>query len=153
MIQRNVRISYVLEVEELILLNCPYYPKQYTNLMQLNLCQITHDIFHRTLEKVPQNFRTNNPKTYMEAQKVQNYIQMANKTNEKVLNITKVQSEVTQSCPTLQPMDYMVCQAPLSMGFSKLEYWTGLPFPSPGDHPDPEIKPRSSALPGRLFTI
>ena len=100
--------------------------------MQLNLYQITHDIFHRTLEKIPQNFRTNNPKTYMEAQKVQNYIQMANKTNEKVLNSTKVQSEVTQSCPMLQPMDYMVCQAPLSMGFSKLEYWTGLPFPSPG---------------------
>ena len=37
-------------------------------------------------------------------------------------------------------------QAPLSMGFSKKGYWRGLPFPSPGDLPDPEIKPVSPAL-------
>ena len=37
-------------------------------------------------------------------------------------------------------------QAPLSMGFSMQEYWSGLPFPSPGDFPDPGIKPRSRAL-------
>jgi len=37
------------------------------------------------------------------------------------------------------------------MGFSRQEYWSGLPFPSPGDLPDPEIKPRSSALAGGLF--
>ena len=37
-------------------------------------------------------------------------------------------------------------QAPLSMGFSRQEYWSGLPFPSPGDLPDPGIKPGSSAL-------
>ena len=37
-------------------------------------------------------------------------------------------------------------QAPQSMGFSRQEYWRGLPFPSPGDLPDPEIKPRSPAL-------
>ena len=37
-------------------------------------------------------------------------------------------------------------QAPLSMGFSRQEYWSGLPFPSPRDLPDPEIEPRSSAL-------
>ena len=37
-------------------------------------------------------------------------------------------------------------QAPLSMGFSRQEYWSGLPFPSPGDLPDPGIKPRSSTL-------
>ena len=40
----------------------------------------------------------------------------------------------------------VACQAPLSMGFPKQEYWSGLPFPSPGDLPDPEIKPRHSAL-------
>ena len=34
-------------------------------------------------------------------------------------------------------------QVPLSMGFSKQEYWSGLPFPFPGDLPDPGIKPRS----------
>ena len=37
-------------------------------------------------------------------------------------------------------------QAPLSMGFFRQEYWSGLPFPSPGDLPDPEIKPRSPTL-------
>ena len=46
-------------------------------------------------------------------------------------------------------------QAPLSMGFSRQEHWSGLPFPSPGDLPDPGIKPtslRSPALAGRLLT-
>ena len=37
-------------------------------------------------------------------------------------------------------------QAPRSMGFSRLEYWSGLPFPSPGDLPDPGIEPRFPAL-------
>ena len=35
----------------------------------------------------------------------------------------------------------VACQAPLSMGFSRQEYWSGLPFPPPGDLPDPEIEP------------
>ena len=44
-----------------------------------------------------------------------------------------------QSCPTLcDPMNCSL-QAPLSMGFSRQEYWGGLPFPSPGDLPDPGI--------------
>ena len=43
-------------------------------------------------------------------------------------------------------------QAPVSMGFSRQEYWSGLPFPSPGDLPDPGIKPVSPALSGRFFT-
>ena len=46
-------------------------------------------------------------------------------------------------------------QAPLSMGFSNQEYWSGLPFPSPGDLPDPGIKPASlssPALAGGFFT-
>ena len=37
-------------------------------------------------------------------------------------------------------------QAPLFMEFSRQEYWNGLPFPSPGDLPDPGIEPRSPAL-------
>ena len=51
--------------------------------------------------------------------------------------------KVAQSCPTLlQPHGLCVaCQAPLSMGFSRQEYWSELPFPSPGDLPDPGIKP------------
>ena len=46
-------------------------------------------------------------------------------------------------------------QAPLSMEFSRQECWSGLPFPFPGDLPDPEIKPASFASPalaGRFFT-
>ena len=39
-----------------------------------------------------------------------------------------------------------VYQASLSVGFSRQEYWSGLPFPSPGDLPDPGIEPRSPAL-------
>ena len=47
-------------------------------------------------------------------------------------------------------------QAPLSFGFSRQEHWSGLPFPAPGDLPDPEIKPTSlvsPALAGKFFTI
>ena len=46
-------------------------------------------------------------------------------------------------------------QTPLSMGFFRQEYWSGLPFPPPGDLPEPEIEPApltSPALAGRLFT-
>ena len=43
---------------------------------------------------------------------------------------------VAQSCPTLcNPMDIAACQAPLSVGFSRQEYWSGLLFLSPGDLP------------------
>ena len=44
------------------------------------------------------------------------------------------------------PMDYIAYQAPPSMEFSRQEYWSGLPFPSPGDLPDPGIEPGSPAL-------
>ena len=55
----------------------------------------------------------------------------------------KSESLITQSCPTLcNPMD----QAPLSMGFSRQEYWSGLPFSSPEDLPDTGIEPRSPTL-------
>ena len=50
---------------------------------------------------------------------------------------------VTQLCPTPWTVAQ---QAPLSMGFPRQEYWRGLPFPSPGDLPNPGIKPRSPAL-------
>ena len=43
-------------------------------------------------------------------------------------------------------------QTPLSMDFPRQEYWSGLPFPSPGDLPDPGIKHASLALVGRFFT-
>ena len=40
----------------------------------------------------------------------------------------------------------VACQAPLSMGFSRQEYCSGLPFPSPGDLPDPGVEPGTLAL-------
>ena len=41
----------------------------------------------------------------------------------------------------------VACQAPLSMKFSSQEYWSGLPFPSPGDLPNPGIEPASFNVP------
>ena len=64
---------------------------------------------------------------------------------QQVVSLLLLKSEVvevllTQSCPTLcYPMDYS--QAPLSMGFSRKEYWSGLPCPSPGDLPDTGSSP------------
>ena len=50
-------------------------------------------------------------------------------------------------CLTLcDPMDGIACQAPLSVGFPRHEHWSGLPFPPPGDLPDPGIEPRSPTL-------
>ena len=46
----------------------------------------------------------------------------------------------------------VACQASLSMGFPRQEYCSGLPFPSPGDLPNPGMKPMSPALAGRFFT-
>ena len=55
-------------------------------------------------------------------------------------------------CVTPWTIDH---QAPLSMGFSRQEYWSGLPCPPPGDLPDPGIEPsslKSPELAGRFFT-
>ena len=51
------------------------------------------------------------------------------------------------SCVQLFATPWTVAyQAPLSMGFSRQEYWSGLPFPSPGDLPNPGIEPGPPAL-------
>ena len=47
----------------------------------------------------------------------------------------------------------VACQAPLSMEFSRQEYWSGLPVPSPEDLPDPGIKPKSPALQADKITL
>ena len=59
---------------------------------------------------------------------------------------------VTQSCPALCDAKTVAHQAPLFIEFSRQEYWSGLPFPSPGDLPDPGIKPGSPVLAGGFFT-
>ena len=59
-------------------------------------------------------------------------------------HVKKKKVLVTQSFPTLcEPMDY---SPPLSIEFSRQEYWRGLPFPSPRDLPDPGIEPGSPSL-------
>ena len=69
------------------------------------------------------------------------------------------ESEVAQTCPTLwDPVDYVAYQASPSMGFSRQEYWSGLPFPSPGDLPDPgspalEADALTSEPPGKLTNL
>ena len=55
-------------------------------------------------------------------------------------------SLVAKLCPTLATPWTVARKAPLSMGFSRQECWSELPFPSPGDLPDPGIKPESPAL-------
>ena len=67
------------------------------------------------------------------------------------------------SCVRLFATPWTVAnQAPPSMGFSRQEYWSGFPFPSPGDLPDPGIEPRSPAFwadaltsepPGKIIVI
>ena len=59
---------------------------------------------------------------------------------------------VTKSCLTLVTPWTIAHQAPLSIGFSRQEYWSGWLFPSPRDLPNPGVKATSPALAGRFFT-
>ena len=77
-----------------------------------------------------QRTRANNPKIYMEPQKTQEV-----KVKVKLLNVQLFATPWT-----------VAYQVPPSMGFYRQEYWSGLPFPSPGDLPNPEIEPGSPAL-------
>ena len=64
--------------------------------------------------------------------------------NRQILNL---QSEISIFLPQLYVTPWTVAhQAPLPMEFSRQEYWSGLPFPPPGDLPDPGIEPGSPAL-------
>ena len=68
------------------------------------------------------------------------------------INKEVVVALVVQSCPTVCNPINVACQAPVSMEFSRQEYWSGLPFPSAVDLSDPGIKPGSPALAGGYFT-
>ena len=59
---------------------------------------------------------------------------------------------VAKSCQTLETPWIVAHQTPLSMAFSRQKYCSGLPFPSPGDLPNPGFEPTSPALAGRFFT-
>ena len=83
------------------------------------------------IEKMPERFNKD-----LEEIKKSQYI-MNNAINEQVKSLSHVRLFATPWT--------VAHQAPLSMGFSRQEYWSGLPFPSPGDLPDPGIEPRSPA--------
>ena len=57
-----------------------------------------------------------------------------------------VQAQLVSRVRLFATLWTVACQAPLSMVFSRQEYWNGLPFSSPGDLPDPKTEPRSPAL-------
>ena len=59
---------------------------------------------------------------------------------------------VTKLRPTLSTPWTVACQAPLSTGFPRQGYWSGLPFPPPGNIPDPGTEPRTPALQEDSFT-
>ena len=68
------------------------------------------------------------------------------------LHRVRVKVLASQSCPTLFEITWTVDrQAPLPIEFSRKEYWSGLPFPSPGDLPNSRIEPRCPAL--RVVTL
>ena len=70
---------------------------------------------------------------------------MANKP-EKIFTVVGSGGLVPKLCPTLATPWTVARQAPLSTGFSRQEYWSWLPFPSPGDLHNPGIEPKSPAL-------
>ena len=62
-----------------------------------------------------------------------------------ILNVILVKVKSFSRVRLCDPMDCVAYQVSLSMGFSRQDYWSGLPFASPGDIPDPGIEPRSPA--------
>ena len=67
-------------------------------------------------------------------------------TQEDIWTVCFLENLVDKSCLTLAIPWTVAHQAPLSMGFSRQEHWSGLPFPSPGDLPNPGVEPGSPAL-------
>ena len=75
--------------------------------------------------------------------------------HEKLISVYKVCMEKVLSITLATPWT-VACQAPLSMELSRQEYWSVLPFPTPGDLPNPGLKLASLAYPtlaGRFFTL
>ena len=89
--------------------------------------------------------------TYSSTQHTHIHVHMKRRRNTS-LDITESESEVTQSCPLFATLWTVGHQAPVSMGFPRQEYWSGLLFPSPGDLPDPGIEPGSPTLQADALT-
>ena len=83
--------------------------------------------------------------TYQQSADSKKPIQQLKKTLLTVTGVGGGGGGVAKLCPTLATPWIIVCQASLTMGFSRQDYWSGLPFPSPGDVPDPGTEPGSPA--------
>ena len=71
---------------------------------------------------------------------------LSSSSSSNMLSLKESESEFAQSCPTLVTPWIVAYPAPPSMGFSRQEYCSGVPFPSPGDLPNPGIEPGSPSL-------
>ena len=91
-------------------------------------------------------FNTNLWRSSYVTEVVHTILKKASLPQKKTDPIFRSRSEVVQSCPTLCDPWTVAHQASPSMGFSRQEYWSGLPFPSPGDLSDTGIEPRSLTL-------
>ena len=69
-----------------------------------------------------------------------------------LLTMVKVKVKLLSCVQLFVTVWTIACEAPPCMGFSRQEYWSGLPFPSVGCLPNPGIEPTSPALAGRFFT-
>ena len=95
---------------------------------------------------IPRRIETWVSKAYLYTHLHSSNVHNSQKMEETQVSINRFCSLVAWLCPTLcDPMD-CTHQAPLSMEFSRQEYWSGLPCPPAGDLPNPGIKPRSPAL-------
>ena len=83
-----------------------------------------------------------------ELQNSQNSLEKEQREKSHIFSVSKLIGGglVAKLCPSFATPWTVAHQAPLSMGFSRQEYWSGLSFPPPGDLPDPGIKPGSPAL-------
>ena len=87
-----------------------------------------------------------NPRDLLGSQRVGlNWSNLAH-TGQKEWTLKSSLKSESVSCSVMSDSGIPLAVAPLSMEFSRQEYWSGLPFPSPGDLPDPGIEPRSPAL-------
>ena len=100
------------------------------------------DIKTQSLNMLPKQLNFN---TYQQSADSKKPIQQLKKTLLTVTGVGGGGGGVAKLCPTLATPWIIVCQASLTMGFSRQDYWSGLPFPSPGDVPDPGTEPGSPA--------
>ena len=126
-----------------------FLSKQYKEIEEDNRMKKTRDLFKKirdtkgTFHAKMSTIKEKNGMDLTEAEDIKRWQEYTESESE---------SEVAQSCPALCNPWTVAHQAPPSMGFSRQEYWSELPFPSPEDLPDPGIEPRSPTLQADALT-